>query len=84
MFTFTSHIKHTAAKGKKRVNVLKALAGTDWGQEKETITNTYKATCRSVLEYGSPIWSLAIKPTLWNNLQNVQNAGLRVAPELET
>ena len=61
------------------MNVLKALAGTDWGQDTETITNTYKATCRSILEYGSPIWSPDIKPTLWNTLQNVQNSALRVA-----
>ena len=44
MHTYTSHVKNTVAKARKKVNVLKALAGTDWGQDQETIKNTYKAT----------------------------------------
>ena len=79
MHTYTSHIKQTATKARKKANVLKALAGTDWGQDQETIINTYKATTRSVLEYGSPIWAPHIKPSLWEPLQSVQNTALRIA-----
>ena len=57
MYTYTSHIRQTAAKARKKVNVLKALAGTDWGQDKDTILNTYKATTHSILEYGAPVWA---------------------------
>ena len=79
MHTFSTHVKKTAEKAKKRLNVLKSLAGTDWGQDKETLITTYKATTRSVLEYGSPIWSPIIAKTSWTRLQNVQNSALRLA-----
>ena len=77
MHTFSTHCKKTASKAKKKLNVLKALAGTDWGQDKETLLITYKATCKSVLEYGSPVWSPNISDTSWSRLQTVQNSALR-------
>ena len=79
MFTFTSHIKETVIKAKKKINVLKALAGTEWGCDKETMTNTYKTIGRSQLEYGAPIWSPLIKESLMDSLQTVQNNALRIA-----
>ena len=50
MHTFSTHVKKTTEKAKKRLNDLKSLASTDWGQDKETLITIYKATCRSVLE----------------------------------
>ena len=79
MHFFSSHATLTAAKAKKKVNVLKALAGTDWGQDKQTLIIMYKSIVRSVLEYGSPIWSPAISETSWTKLQRVQNSALKVA-----
>ena len=79
MHTYSTHISKTVDKAKKRINVLKALAGTDWGQSKEIITNTYKAIGRSILEYDSPIWSPSIKETHWQRLQRVQNSAPRIA-----
>ena len=79
MHTFSKHAKETAGKAKKTINILKALAGTAWGQEKEVINSTYKAITRSVLEYAVPIWGPAISDTNWERLQAIQNQGLRVA-----
>jgi hypothetical protein len=81
MYTFTAHVKKTAEQGHKRVNVLKALAGTSWGQQKETIVTAYKTICRSKLEYAAPIGHplTTDKQTNTRKLQAVQNAGLRVA-----
>ena len=50
MHTFSTHVKKTTEKAKKRLSDLKSLASTDWGQDKETLITIYKATCRSVLE----------------------------------
>ena len=79
MYTFTEHVSRTVSKAKKKVNVLKALAGTTWGQQKEPLVHAYKAVCRSTLEYGAPIWSNTISDTNWRKLQTVQNEALRVA-----
>ena len=79
MHYFSTHIKQTAAKAKKKVNILKALAGTTWGQDQETLVITYKSIGRSVLEYAAPIWSPIISETSWNKLKVVQNSALRAA-----
>ena len=79
MHTFTHHIKSTVDKGKRKVNLLKSLAGTNWGQNQETLLITYKSIIRSVLEYGCPVWSPIIKDTHWNKLQSIQNQALRIA-----
>ena len=38
MHTFGAHAKSTVTKAKKKFNILKALAGTSWGQDQETLT----------------------------------------------
>ena len=79
MYTFSHHIKNTVAKAKTKVNILKALAGSSWGQDKETLVITYKSIGRSTLEYAAPIWTPTISQTSWNKLQTVQNQALRTA-----
>lgn len=48
MFNFSAHVKNTVTKSK--INVLKALAGSTWGQDKETLFINYKSICRSMVE----------------------------------
>ena len=79
MFTFSNHIKNTVAKCKKKLNILKALAGSSWGQDKETLILTYKSIIRSTLEYANPIWSPLISKSNWERLQSIQNQALRIA-----
>ena len=76
---FCHHVQSSINKTKPKINILKNLAGTDWGQDKKTLVNTYKSIGRSVLEYGCPIWSPIISPTHWQNLQTIQNQALRIA-----
>ena len=56
--TFSAHVENVARTAKQRLSILKALAGTTWGQQKETLLNTYNATTRSLFTYASPIWPL--------------------------
>ena len=56
-FSFNNHCVQVANRVSKRNNVLKALAGTNWGQQKETLPMTYKALRRSITNYAAPVWS---------------------------
>ena len=79
MFCFGPHIRETVSKAKKKLNLLKSLAGSSWGCHKETILLTYKSIVRSVLEYASPVWSPVIKDCHWTRLQSIQSQALRIA-----
>ena len=71
MLKFSEHIRLTTQKVQRRNNLLKALTGTTWGQE--TIILTYKAIGRSLINYGSPIWSTIISDSNFAKLQIAQN-----------
>ena len=77
-YTFAKHARSTAKRTQHRNNILRALTGTTWGQNKETLSNTYKAICRPVINYGTPIWSPIISNTNWQHLQTAQNSALRI------
>ena len=47
LLLFNKHSSHVAERVFGRNNILKALAGTSWGQQKETLLMTYKAVGRS-------------------------------------
>lgn len=79
LLNFSEHVKVTRTKVQRRNNVLKALAGSTWGKEKETIVTSYKAICRSVVNYAAPIWTPQACDTNWKKLQSSQNGALRTA-----
>ena len=78
MHTFTPHVNNTINTAKSKINLMKCVAGNNWGQSKETLSMTYKALARSTLEYAIPVWSPIISETCWSKLQVVQNQALRV------
>jgi hypothetical protein len=78
MYTFSHHVKNITDTAKSKINIMKCLAGSSWGQDTETLAITYKSICRSVLEYAAPIWSPIISDTSWLKLQTTQNQALRV------
>ena len=79
MLTFSEHVKKAVSSTKNKINIMKSLAGSTWGQDKETLILTYKSIGRSVLEYGSPIWSPIISESNWTKIQSTQNQALRIA-----
>ena len=79
MLNFGPHCKNIKERVQSRNNVLKCLAGSTWGKEKETLLDTYKATGRSILNYAAPIWTPYISPTNWNELEIAQNTALRLS-----
>ena len=58
---------------------MKALAGTAWGKDKETLVATYKTSCRSVINYSAPVWTPFLSETQWSKIQTRQNSALRIA-----
>ena len=59
-------------------NGLKALAGTNWGQQKETLLLTYKTLGRSIANYAAPVWSTDASDTSMEKIQRTQNEALRI------
>ena len=77
--TFTQHCHSIAVKVQQCNNVLKALSGSTWGCDKETLLTTNQAIGRSILSYCSPVWTLSLKDTNWCWLQWAQNYALRIS-----
>ena len=76
--TFTQHCNNIAVKVQQLNNVLKALAGSAWGCDKETFLTTYQAIGRSILSYCCPVWTPSLADTNWSRLQLAQNSALRI------
>ena len=79
LLSFKQHTLNLKTKIQAKNNVLKCLAGTDWGKEKEVLTNTYKALGQSQLNYCAPVWTPQLSNTSWRHLQTAQNSALRIA-----
>ena len=75
---YNKHIGYVAERVSSRNNILKALAGTSWGQQ-ETLLMTYKAVGRSIINYAAPVWSTNLRDTNYRNIQYTQNEALRIA-----
>jgi hypothetical protein len=52
---FGIQAKASKGKGSSRVPILKALTGTDWGHDMETILQTFKCLILSCMSFNSPI-----------------------------
>ena len=76
---FHKHVENLLEGAKHKLPILKALTGTDWGQQKETLIATYKAIIDSTFSYAAPIWVPNASPSSIAGLQTVQNSALRLA-----
>jgi hypothetical protein len=75
--TFSEHVRRVVKKVRGRNRILSALAGTDWGYEKELLRTTYIAMFGSVIEYGSPAWMPWVTATDLKELEMVQREAAR-------
>jgi hypothetical protein len=76
--TFSTHITTLKNDCLRRLNLLKAIAHTNWGSDERTILRTYRATIRSKLDYASPAYGSATRSQL-RKLDPIQNTALRLA-----
>ena len=57
---------------------MKALAGTNWVQQKETLLLPYKALGRSIANYVAPVWNTNASDTSLGKIQHTQNEALKI------
>ena len=77
-FTFCNHAAATARKASRRLNVLRAVADTSFGHDKECLTMTFKGLIRPFFDYAAPIVYPNYSPTSLRRLQLIQNKSLRL------
>ena len=77
-FSFNTHCAHVANKVSKRNNVLKVLASTHRGQQREPLLLTYKALGRSIANCAASVWSTNASDTRFGKIQRTQNEALRI------
>ncbi|GFT36000.1 probable RNA-directed DNA polymerase from transposon BS [Trichonephila clavipes] len=71
------HIDYVINKGRRRLDLLKYIAGRDWGADAGTLRLTYTSLIRPVLEYGSQIYFSASRTNL-AKLNRVQSSAARI------
>ena len=77
--SFHKHCNYGSDRIDKRYNMMKALAGSSWGQDKETLLLTYNALVKSIASYAAPVWSTNASDSSFKKIQTAQNAALRMA-----
>ena len=76
--SFKDHILDIKNRCTPRLNALRALSGTRFGQHKETTTIVYKQYIRSVMEYAGSAWAPNLSKSQHKTLQTIQNKALRI------
>ena len=74
--SFHKYCNYVADRIDKRNNMLKTLAGSSWGQDRETLLRTYNVLGKSIAIYAAPVWSTNAS---FKKIQTAQNADLRTA-----
>ena len=76
LLTFTKHVEDITARVKSLNKILKAITGSTWGEDKQTLLDTYKAIGRPLIDYAAPVWAPSISDTKMR-LQTVPSATYR-------
>ena len=73
MFFFAAHAAAAARRASSRLNILRALADSNFGHDKECLTQTYKLLIRPIIDYAAPVVFPVYSNSSINRLQMVQN-----------
>ena len=75
--TWRKQIENAESKARKKLGIMRKLAGTEWGANERILNQVYKGTVRPHLEYGSSSFMTAAQ-THQDTLEKVQNQALRI------
>ena len=70
-------LSYVADRIDKSNNMLKALTGSTWGQDKDTLLLTYNALGKYIASYAAPIWSTNASDSGFKKIQTAHNSALR-------
>ena len=59
--TWKQHIQNAETKARRKLNIMRKLAGTHWGANEKILKTIYQGSVRPHLEYGSSSWMTAAK-----------------------
>ena len=76
--TFAAHVKSLKKKLTKRLQVVKAMAGTSWGCGTRTLRKLYCQFIQPVALYGSSTYVLFSRQSTRENVDKVAVAGARI------
>ena len=75
--TWKQHITSAQAMARRKLNIVRKLAGTKWCANEKILKSVYQGNVRQHLEYGSSAWMTAAK-SHHQTLDKVQNQALRI------
>ena len=75
--SFHKQCSYVSDRRDKINNMLKALTGSSWGQDKDILLMTYNALGKSIASYAAPVWSTNASDS--KKIQTAQNAALSTA-----
>ena len=76
--SFKAHTKSLIKKLTKRLNVLRSLAGRDWGMSKEDLRTVFTTFISSAIEYCGTAYLPSMQKSVMNKLQVIQNTAARI------
>ena len=75
--TLNQHMENIRKKADKRLNLVKHLASSNWGADKNTLRSLYLGYTRSIMDYNIVLQNMCSKTTK-QSLDRVQNQALRL------
>ena len=76
--SWRDHINYLEEKCKKRLQLMRAVAGNSWEANKKVLLTIYRSLIRSVIDYGSIAYNSACE-SIKKRLDVIQNKALRIA-----
>ena len=77
--SFHKHCNYVTDMIDKINNMLKALSGSSWGQDMETLLLKYNALGKSIASYAAPVWSTNSSDSSFKKIYTAKNVALRMA-----
>ena len=74
--TWKPHTLRTEGKARKKLTIMRKLAGTTWGANEQILKAVYEGSVRPVLEYSSTAWPTTAKTN--QQSLDIQNQALRI------